>query len=52
MVTVIPDDELFRVNLRRSDSIQFSGSCYLEILRLVTYHIILCVCLYDVCVSV
>ena len=34
MPTVVPDDETFRVNLRRSDALQFSGPCYLEILTL------------------
>ena len=33
MATVVPDDEVFRVNLRQTDALRFSGSCYLEILR-------------------
>jgi hypothetical protein len=30
---VVPDDEAFRVKLRKSSSIRFSGQCLLEILR-------------------
>ena len=33
MATVVPDDEVFRVSLRQTDALRFSGSCYLEILR-------------------
>jgi hypothetical protein len=38
---VVPDDEAFRVKLRKSSSIRFSGQCLLEILRF-------CCTLYDV----
>ena len=33
MPTVVPDDEVFRVKLRKSNSLRFSGQCLLEILR-------------------
>ena len=33
MGIVVPDDEVFRVKLRENESMTFSGSCYLEILR-------------------
>ena len=33
MVTVVPDDEVFRVNLRPTEVLRFSGPCFLEILR-------------------
>ena len=31
--TVVPDDETFAVNLRKSNSMRFSGPCLLEVLR-------------------
>ena len=31
--TVVPDDETYRVSLRKSNSIMFSGPCLFEILR-------------------
>ena len=32
-LTVVPDDEVFRVKLRKSNTLRFFGSCNLEILR-------------------
>lgn len=33
LCVAIPDDETFRVRLRKAKSLAFSGSCLLEILR-------------------